>query len=171
MKKGLAGFVAIVFCIAMAAVLAGCGGSSSSSSASSAASSATASASGSASASAAESASGSASSSTSSNGALLTKDGVDVTKVAVEMVGDTPNLQLVLANNTDTDVEFDLSQFQVMLDDKDEINFHLSKTTVKANTPRMQLADTASPGSLKVGDSVTIYYAGTPLGTFEVGEF
>jgi hypothetical protein len=94
-----------------------------------------------------------------------------VNSVAIEMVGDTPNLQLVFSNKTDNDVEFDLSPFRVLKDDKDEINFHLTKTTIKANTPYLQRAETASPGSMKVGDKATIYYGETLLGTFEVGEF
>ena len=87
------------------------------------------------------------------------------------MVGDTPNLQFVFANKTNNDVELDLSPFRVLKDDKDEVNFHLTKKTVKANTPYLQLAETASPGSMKVGDSATIYHGDTLLGTFEVGEF
>lgn len=176
----------VVFGALMAALaLAGCGGSASSSAASASASAVASSAAASSSAAATTSASAasasasttasasaaSASAASASGNALVTVDGVDVKSVAVEMVGDTPNLQLVFANNTDKDVEFDLSKFRVMLDDKDEVNFHLTKTTIKANTPYLQSAQTASPNSMKVGDSATIYYDGTPLGTYEVGEF
>ena len=190
MKKSLAILAAIVFSIAMATALAGCGGGSSSgsSAASSAAgSAATASSSaagsaataGSAASSAASAASASANAASASAGAaadsrggsLITVDGVDVNSVALEMVGNTPNFQIVLANNTDNDVEFDLSQFKIMVDDADEVDFHLTKTTVKANTPYLQRAETASEGTMKVGDSATIYYGDTLLGTFEVGEF
>ena len=186
MKKSPVVFVVVAICALMAAcALAGCGGSSSSASTTSASASASsaATASSSASASAAASAASASAASSTAVGAssasgdrgsaspLISIDGVDVNKIAIEMVGDTPNLQFVFANKTNNDVELDLSPFRVLKDDKDEVNFHLTKKTVKANTPYLQLAETASPGSMKVGDSATIYHGDTLLGTFEVGEF
>lgn len=86
------------------------------------------------------------------------------------MVGDTPNLQMVFSNNTSSDVEVDLSKFKVVKPDGEELSFHLAKKVVKANTPYAQNAFTASPGSLKAGDKVTLSYDGQPLGEYEVGE-
>ena len=187
--------ISTVFAIMAVFVLVGCGISSSSASVSASAASASANASSSAastsgavnasgvaspsvsaasssaSAASASSVSASASGERGSTKTLITVDGVDLNGVAIEMVGDTPNLQLVFANETNKDVEFDLSPFRVLIDDKDEVNFHLTKITIKANTPYLQRAETASPGSMKVGDSAAVYYGDMLLGTFEVGEF
>ena len=87
------------------------------------------------------------------------------------MLGDTPNLQMTLANNTDRDIELDMSKFQVTLEDGTPIDFHLTKKTIPANTPYAQNAFTASEGSLKVGDSVKVTYGEHDLGVYSVSEF
>ena len=166
MKK----IIAIMACAVMAlAVLAACGnnggsGASSGAGASSAAPDAAAT-------SAPADGAGAGNAAGGASGALVSTDGVEVIGIAFEMVGETPNFQIELANSTDKDAEFDLSKFKIMLNDAEEVNFHLTSTTVKANTPRLQRAETASAGTLKVGDTVTVYYDGTPIGTYEVGEF
>lgn len=105
------------------------------------------------------------------SGALFSANGVDITSLGVEMVGDTPNLMVVFANSTDQDVDFDLTPLKVLVNDKDEVNFHLTSKTVPANTPYLQCADTASPGSMKVGDQAYVYYGDALLGKFDVTEF
>ena len=98
-------------------------------------------------------------------------DGVTVKDLGLEMVGDTPNLMIVFSNPTDQAVDVDLSKFQIKVDDKDEVNFHLTSKTIDANKPYAQWAFTAKPGSMKVGDSVTVYYDGKQIGTYKVTEF
>lgn len=87
------------------------------------------------------------------------------------MVGDTPNFMVIFSNPTDQDVEVDLSKFKIMVDDKDEVSFHLTSKTIAANQSYAQWAFTAKPGSMKAGDSVTVYYDGNLVGTYEVTEF
>lgn len=158
MKK-LTIVAAMAGAILAVAALAGCGGGSASSSASASASASTF-----------VSTSASASSS-SASGAVLEIDGVIVKDIGVDMVGDTPNLMIIFSNPTNQDVDVDLSKFQVKVDDKDEVSFHLTSKTIKANQSYAQNAFTASPGSMKVGDSVTIYYDGKLVGTYKVTEF
>ncbi len=152
MKKA-AFTIIMMFSLLAVAVLVGCGGSASSSSASSSVSSA------------------SASSSASSSGSVMEIDGVTVKDLRFEMVGDMPNLMIVFSNPTDQAVDVDLSKFQIKVDDKDEVSFHLTSKTIDANKPYAQWAFTAKPGSMKVGDSVTVYYDGKQIGTYKVTEF
>ena len=166
MKKSIAIMLAIMACAVVAmAMLAACGNNGGSGGGASSAAPDAAATSAPAGGAGAGNAAGGAS------GALVSTDGVEVIGIAFEMVGETPNFQIELANSTDKDAEFDLSKFKVMLNDAEEVNFHLTSTNVKANTPRLQRAETASAGTLKVGDTVTVYYDGTPIGTYEVGEF
>lgn len=130
--------------------------------------SASASASGSASASAASTSAASASQASSDG--VLTIDGVIVKDIGFDMVGDTPNFMVIFSNPTDKDVEVDLSKFQIKVDDKDEVSFHLTSKTIDANRNYAQWAFTAKPGSMKAGDSVTVYYDGNLVGTYEVNE-
>ena len=181
MRKNRVLAVAVLMCAAMVLVaLVGCGGNSSSSATSSSASSGSASASGASSASATASA-GSASTSASTTaatssdrdgeGSLINIDGVDVTKISFEMVGDTPNFMVVFSNKTDKDVDVDLTPFKIKVVDGDEVSFHLTHKEVKANTPYSQNAFTASANTMKVGDKVSVFYGDTDLGVFEVAEF
>jgi hypothetical protein len=78
---------------------------------------------------------------------------------------------IIFSNTTDKDVDVDLSKFQAKVDDADEVSFHLTSKTIKANTPYAQNAFTASAGTMKAGDKVYLYYDGTPVGTYEVTEF
>jgi len=52
---------------------------------------------------------------------LYTINGVDVTKAEVEMIGETPNLQIIFSNSTDKDVDLDFSQLTVKLSDGTEV--------------------------------------------------
>lgn len=169
MKK--AAFAAVMICALLAvAALAGCGGGSASSSAASSASGSASASASSASASASAS-DATASASASSSGSVMEIDGVTVKDLRFEMVGDTPNLMLVFSNPTDQAVDVDLSKFQIKVDDKDEVSFQLTSKTIDANKPYAQWAFTAKPGSMKVGDNVTVYYDGKLVGTYKVTEF
>lgn len=170
MRKAAALFMVVMLCAVISAAFAGCGGGASTSSAAASSSTAAASSSTAATGSSA-SASTAASSASSSSNSAINIDGVDVKKIAVEMVGDTPNLQITFSNTTDQDIEVDLSKFQVKVDDADEVNFHLTTKTVSANTPYSQNAFAASANTMKVGDEAYIYYDGELLGKYEVGEF
>lgn len=85
----------------------------------------------------------------------------------MDLVGDTPNLMMIFSNPTDKDVDVDLSKFQVKVNDTDEVSFHLTSKTIGANKSYVQWAFTAKPGSIKAGDSVSIYYDGKLVGTYE----
>ena len=169
MKKGTILLIAALLCAAMSMVaLTGCGGGGGGDKAATEATEATEAAD----TAATEAAdAGAAAAGATSQGALLTVDGADLNDLSVDMVGDTPNLMMIFANNTDQDVTFDLSPIKVLVDDKDEVSFHLTSKTIEANTPYLQCADTASPGSMKVGDQAYVYYGDTLLGVFEVTEF
>lgn len=174
-KKTTVGFLVVMVCGALAVgALVGCGSSASSSAAaSSAAGSASASASSApASTSASSTASSTAaSSSASASSGVMEIDGVTIKSLGFEMVGDTPNFMVVFSNPTDQAVDVDLSKFQIKVDDKDEVSFHLTSKTIDANKPHAQWAFTAKPDSMKVGDSVTVYYDGNLVGTYEVTAF
>ncbi|MBQ9002931.1 MAG: hypothetical protein IJ087_13855 [Eggerthellaceae bacterium] len=154
MRKTAVLFTVVMLCAVMsAAALVGCGG-------------------GAASSSAASTSSASASSSASkSSGVITTIDGVDVKDISFDMVGDTPNFMIIFSNTTDNDIEVDLSKFKIMVNDTDEVSFHLTTKTVAANTKHAQNAFTASANSMKVGDEVYVYYNGELVGTYEVQEF
>jgi|GEM_PF-6109517 len=175
MKKATAGILAVMVCGALAAgALASCSGGSSSAAASSAAGSAsasTAASSESTTASASSAAASSGSAEASSSDGLLAVDGATIKEVSVDMVGDTPNLMVIFANNSDKDVEIDCGKFEVKKDDGTVVNFTNSKKTIGANKPYVQWAFTTKAGSLKAGDKVTISFDGTNLGTYEVTEF
>ena len=184
MRRSTVFVMAVALCAALCAVaLAGCGGGASSSTASSAPSSSAASdASASSMAESAAAASTLAStaaassvpassSATSSSGALINIDGVDVKKVELEMVGSTPNLQVVFSNSTDKPIEVDCGKFEVKLADGTVVDFAGSTKTIDANQPYTQWAFTAKADTMKAGDKATVSYGGTELGEFEVGEF
>lgn len=104
--------------------------------------------------------------------ALYTVNGVDITKATVEMVGDTPNLQIVFSNTTDKDIEVDFSKLTVKLSDGTEIgNLGLTRT-IEANTPYSQHAITIEQKyGVELGDKVEIYYGDDLINTVEVTEF
>lgn len=102
---------------------------------------------------------------------LYTVNGVDITFASVEMVGETPNLMLIFANNTDEDIEVDFSKLAVKLSDGTEIgNFGLMRT-MEANRPRIQHAITIEQKyGIKTGDTVEIYYGDDKIAVSEVTE-
>ena len=101
-------------------------------------------------------------------------DGVIIKSVSLEIVGgDTPNLMTVFSNTTDKDVQFDVGQFCVETSDGTKIRLLEGETTLSANTPYIQQAHTSFEDGLnvKVGDTVKIYCGDALLVTTEVTEF
>ena len=109
---------------------------------------------------------------TSEKTALYTINGVDVTKAEVEMVGETPNLQIIFSNSTDKDVDLDFSQLTVKLSDGTVVgNLGLTRT-IEANKTYSQHAITIEQKyGIKLGDKVEIYYGDDLINTSEVKEF
>ena len=104
--------------------------------------------------------------------ALYSIDGVDIVKAEVEMVGETPNLQIVFSNKTDKDIDVDFAKLIVKLSDGTEIGSFGEKQAIKANTPYNQHAMTIEQKyGIKLGDKVEIYYGDDLINTSEVKEF
>lgn len=103
---------------------------------------------------------------------LYTVNGVDVKKAEVEMVGETPNLQIIFSNSTDKDVDVDFSQLSIKLADGTEIrNLGLTRT-IEANQTHSQHAVTIEQKyGIKLGDTVEIYYGKDLINTSKVTEF
>ena len=110
--------------------------------------------------------------STSEKTALYTINGVDVIKAEVEMVGETPNLQIIFSNSTDKDVDLDFSQLTVKLSDGTVVgNLGLTRT-IEANKTYSQHAITIEQKyGIKLGDKVEIYYGDDLINASEVKEF
>ena len=101
-----------------------------------------------------------------------TVDGVEITSIAVEMVGSTPNLQIVFSNGTDSAVMIDISKFAIKTGDGQTFFVSGLEKEIAANTPYSQNALTFmnDPG-VKVGDEVGIYYGDDLIKTTVVTEF
>ena len=107
-----------------------------------------------------------------SSSVLYSKDGVDIKSVAVVLVGDTPNFQIVFANSTSADVEFDCSKFLIKSADGDEYKISALNRTVPANASYRQHSFTfRDNGKLKEGDLVTVYYDSQVIKDVEVTIF
>ena len=103
---------------------------------------------------------------------LYTINGVDVKKAEVEMVGETPNLQIIFSNTTDKDGEVDFAKLMVKLSDGTEIRNLGLMRTIEANKPYSQHAITIEQKyGIKLGDTVEIYYGDDLINTSKVTEF
>ena len=97
---------------------------------------------------------------------------LEIKSVDVKMVGETPNLQIVFANNTDNDIEVDFSKLTVKLSDGTEIGNLGLMRTIEANKPYSQHSITIEQKyGVKLGDKVEIYYGDDLINTSEVTEF
>ena len=105
--------------------------------------------------------------------ALLEIDGAELRSASLELVGETPNLMLVFANNTDKEVKLESADFSVETSDGTKTPLFEGEITLDANKSRIQMAKTAFKDDLniKVGDTVKIYYGDTLLTTGEVTSF
>ena len=103
------------------------------------------------------------------------ENGVEVKDLAVVLVGDTYNFQIIFANPTSSDQEFDLTKLKVENYDGTEINvFAVNEMpkTVGAGLEYSQNAYTiSSPGNLSLGDEVSFYYDGAFIYKAVVTEF
>ena len=103
------------------------------------------------------------------------ENGVEVKDLAVVLVGDTYNFQIIFANPTSSDQKFDLTKLKVENYDGTEINvFAVNETpkTVGAGLEYSQNAYTISaPGNLSLGDEVSFYYDGVFIYKSVVTEF
>ena len=106
-----------------------------------------------------------------SSDAVFSVDGVDVKSVSIEMVGETPNFMVVLANTNDADADFDCTKFVLKNADGDVLKADTSIKTLTANQQYSQSAFTMDEGSLKVGDKVEVYFDSTLVDTVTVTEF
>ncbi len=97
--------------------------------------------------------------------ALLTVNGAEIKSVELRMVGETPNLSVVFANNTDKDVTLQAGEFSVKTADGKSYSLFESDTVLEAGNPYIQHAYTAFKDDLNVkeGDTVEIYYGDTLL--------
>ena len=98
--------------------------------------------------------------------------GVILKTISLEYVGSTLNLQVVIANETNEDKEFDFSKFSVKTYSNDILKVNGTKKTVKANSSYNQYSFTVNDSSkLEVGNLAYVYYDETSLGPVEVKEF
>ena len=103
---------------------------------------------------------------------LYTVNGVDVTKAEVEMVGETPNLQIIFSNSTDKDVDVDFSQLSIKLADGTEVkNLGLTRTIEANKTYSQHAISIEQKYGIKLGDTVEIYYGKDLINTSKVAEF
>ena len=111
-------------------------------------------------------------SSTSEKAALYNINGVEVTAATVEMVGETPNLQITFANNTDEAIKCDISPLHIKTESGEEFYVGGLEKEIAANTPHAQNAMTFmnDPG-VKLGDKVDICYGDDIIASVEVTEF
>ena len=91
---------------------------------------------------------------------------------SVEFVGNTLNLNVVIANDTKDDKEFDCSKFSVKTYGGETLKVNSAKTiTVKANTEYNQLTFTVvDEEKVNVGNLVYGYYDINSLGPTEVSK-
>jgi len=109
---------------------------------------------------------------TSENAPLYNINGVEVVKAAVEMVGETPNLQIVFANNTDEAIKFDISPLHIKTASGEEFYVGGLEKEIEANRPYAQNAMTFMHNpDLKIGDKVDICYGDDLIASVEVTEF
>ena len=103
---------------------------------------------------------------------LYTVNGVDVTKAEVEMVGETPNLQIIFSNSTDKDVDVDFSQLSIKLADGTEVkNLGLTRTIEANKTYSQHAVSIEQKYGIKLGDTVEIDYGNDLINTSTVAEF
>jgi len=115
------------------------------------------------------------------NGAAPTTDdgepyminGVEVKSISLVMVGSTPNLQVVFANNTAAPIKVDLSKFAIKTSDGVVHRLLSLETEIAANTSRAQNTFTGFSDNLSVsvGDAVEIYYGDDLIKATAVEEF
>lgn len=100
-------------------------------------------------------------------------NGVEIKSISLEMVGETPNLQVVFANNTNAAIKVDLSKFAIKTSDGVVHRLLSLETEIAANTSRAQNAFTGFSDNLsvKIGDAVEIYYGDDLIKATEVEEF
>lgn len=105
--------------------------------------------------------------------AINNEYGVILKSVAVEFVGDTLNLQVVMANETNDNKEFDCSKFSIKTQSGDVLKVNAtSKKTINANSNYNQYAFTVEDeGKVSVNNIVYVYYDTTSLGPVEVTKF
>ena len=106
------------------------------------------------------------------NAALYNINGVEVTAATVEMVGETPNLQITFANNTDEAIKFDISPLNIKTESGEKFYVGGLEKEIAANTPHAKNAITFmnDPG-VKIGDKVDICYGDDVIASVEVTEF
>ena len=98
--------------------------------------------------------------------------GITLKTVAVELVGSTYNLQVVMANESNEEKTLDCSKFKIQTYGLDTLKVNGSMKTIKANSSYNQHAFTIEDeGKLKVGNMVYVFYDSTSLGPVEVSEF
>ncbi|MBE5860412.1 MAG: hypothetical protein E7301_09875 [Butyrivibrio sp.] len=106
---------------------------------------------------------------------ITNENGVEVLDLAVMLVGDTYNFQIIFANPTSSDQEFDLTKLKVENYDGTEIKVFTVNETPKivgAGIEYSQNAYTISdPGNLSLGDEVSFYYDGAFIYKSVVTEF
>lgn len=100
-------------------------------------------------------------------------NGVEVKSISLVMVGSTPNLQVVSANNTAAPIKVDLSKFAIKTSDGVVHRLLSLETEIAANTSRAQNAFTGFSDNLSVqiGDAVEIYYGDDLIKATAVEEF
>lgn len=106
------------------------------------------------------------------DGALYSEDGVDIREVEVNLVGSsTFNLSVVFANNNDTNREFDCSKFQICKGGE-VIQATTQTKTLDANQTYIQWAfPIREPGSLALGDTVTVSYGDVQIAEVTIDQF
>ena len=103
------------------------------------------------------------------NGDKVSIDGADIKSLDVVFLGNsTFNISLIFENKTDKDAEFDSSNIEIRFG-KEKATVLGSVTTIKANEDYMQVAQPfKNGGSLKVGDSVEVFYGSTKIADAKV---
>ena len=95
---------------------------------------------------------------------------VEINSVSAEYVGDTLNLMVIFANNTDEEKELDCSLFAIKKDNN-IYNTNAGNKQFPANTSYAQWAFTVEAPTIKVGDKVEILYNNELIDTVEVTKF
>ena len=105
-------------------------------------------------------------------------DGVEITKIGIEVLGETPNFMLYLANTTDKEKTFDLTKFDLV--NVDEVHFVPSKDKqeLKASQPYSQSASPIvevehimNTAKIAVGETIAVFYDGVKVCDVETTEF
>ena len=103
------------------------------------------------------------------------ENGVEVKDLAVVLVGDTYNFQIIFANPTSSDQEFDLTKLKVENYDGTEIKVFAVNETPKIVGAGLEYSQNAytisAPGNLSLGDEVSFYYDGAFIYKAVVTEF